>query len=134
ASRIFNIVFFIVVVSSLIPGATIRWVTRWLKLGIAQQPLPPAILEINSSYQLNGELESFFIEPSVAVCGAALREVEFPPGAAVILVVRGKELVAAQGDTVLRAGDHVYVFYRSEDRGLIELLFGCPEEGGSGIA
>jgi cell volume regulation protein A len=134
ADRIFDIVFFIVVVSSIIPGATIRWVTRWLNLGMPQQPLPPAILEINSSYHLNGELTSFFIEPTVAVCGATLREVEFPPGAAVILVVRGRELIAARGGTMLRAGDHVYVFYRPEDRGLVELLFGRPEEGATGVA
>lgn len=131
AERIFNIVFFIVVLSSFIPGATIRWTTRRLQLDTPEKPIPPAILEINSSYRLNGELVSFYIEPSVAVCGALLREIEFPPGSAVVLIVRGTELVAAKGDTVLEPGDHVYVFFRPEDRALIELLFGRPEEGAS---
>lgn len=131
ADRIFNIVFFIVVISSFIPGATIRWTTRRLQLDTPEKPLPPAILEINSSYRLNGELVSFYIEPSVAVCGAALHEIEFPTGSAIVLIVRGNELLAAKGNTILQPGDHIYVFYRPEDRPFIELLFGRPEEGAS---
>jgi cell volume regulation protein A len=129
SQTIFNIVFFVVVVSSIIPGATVRFMTRKLRLDVPQRPLPPAVLEINSSWRLNGELMSFFIEPSVAVCGAPLKEIEFPPGSAVMLVIRGHELLAARGDTVLEPDDHVYVFFRHEDRPLIELLFGRPEEG-----
>ena len=131
SQRIFNIVFFIVVVSSIIPGATIRLVTRRMRLDIPDRPLPPAVLEINSSHRLNGQLASFFIEPSVAVCGASLRDIEFPPNAAVILIVRGQDLIAARGTTVIEPNDHVYIFYRPEDRPLIELLFGRPEEGGT---
>lgn len=44
-----------------------------------------------------------------------------------MLIVRGQELVAARGPTVLRAGDRVYVFFRSEDRAYLELLFGRRE-------
>lgn len=131
ANLIFNIVFFIVVISSIIPGATIRFVTRWLRLDVPERPLPPAVLEINSSHRLNGQLASFYIEPSVAVCGAALREIEFPSSSAVVMIVRGNDLIVARGDTVIEPGDHVYVFYKPEDRPLIELLFGRPEEGGT---
>ncbi|HEX2973045.1 MAG TPA: potassium/proton antiporter [Tepidisphaeraceae bacterium] len=131
AERIFDIVFFVVVVSSLIPGTTIRWTTRKLRLERAEKPLPPAVIEINSSHQLNGELASFFIEPSVAVCGAFLREIEFPPGCSVVLIVRGSELIAPKGNTRLEPNDHVYVFFRHEERPFIELLFGRLEAGGS---
>jgi potassium/hydrogen antiporter len=129
SERIFNIVFFIVVVSSLVPGATIRFVTRRLRLDVPERPLPPAVLEINSSHRLNGQLASFFMEPSAIVCGAALREIEFPPNSSVVMIVRGLDVIAARGETVIQPGDHVYVFYRPEDRPLIELLFGRPEEG-----
>jgi cell volume regulation protein A len=47
----------------------------------------------------------------------------------VVLVVRGRELVAPNGDTVLRPGDHVYVVTREEDRPLLHLLFGRMEQG-----
>jgi cell volume regulation protein A len=44
-----------------------------------------------------------------------------------MLIVRGPELVAARGPTVLQPGDHVYIFFRPEDRAYMELLFGCRE-------
>ncbi len=131
ADRIFAIVFFIVVVSSIIPGSSIRYITRRLQLETADRPLPPAVLEINSSHRLNGELASFYIEAPAAVSGAKLSEIDFPAGAAVMLVVRDQELIAAKGGTTLQPGDHVYVFFRPEDRPFIELLFGRPEEGGN---
>lgn len=127
AERVFNIVFFIVVVSTVLPGATIRAVTRWLQLAVPEQPQPSAVLEINSAHPLTREIASFYIEPAVAVCGASLAEIRLPSSAAVMLIVRGQELVAARGPTVLQAGDHVYVFFQPEDRAYIGLLFGCRE-------
>lgn len=127
AERIFDTVFFIVVVSSIVPGATLRQVTRWASLSVPERPAPEAALEINSPHPLDGELVPFLIEPAVAVCGAALREIELPQGAAVVLVVRGQSVLAARGATTLQEGDHAYVFLRREHRPLIELLFGRPE-------
>ena len=125
--RLFHLVFFIVVVSSFIPGATLRPVTRRARMDVPEHPLPPAALEINSAQHLTGELIAFYIEPALAVAGATLREIDFPAGSAVVLLVRGNELMAARGSTRLEVGDHAYVFVRPEDRPLIELLFGRPE-------
>ncbi len=127
AERIFDTVFFIVVLSSIIPGATLRYVTRWAGLSVRERPIPEAALEINSPHPLDGELVPFLIEPPVAVCGAVLREIELPPGAAVVLVARGKSVIAARGDTRLESGDHAYVFFPPGQRPLIELLFGRSE-------
>lgn len=127
SSRVFDIVFFIVVISSLIPGSTIRPVTRLLGMDAPRKPSPPTLLEINSIARLNGELTSFHIDPSLVVCGARLSELALPRGASVVLIVRGTEPEPARGDTVLRPGDHVYVFFKPEDRPLIELLFGVPQ-------
>lgn len=127
AYPLFNLVFFVVVVSSFIPGSTLRWVTRRMRMDVPTHPTPPAALEINSATHLKGELMSFYIEPSLAVCGAKLMEIPFPAGSAIVLIVRGEELLAARGSTELENGDHVYVFCRPEDRTFINLLFGQPE-------
>jgi cell volume regulation protein A len=129
AERVFNLVFFIVVVSTLLPGATIRAVTRWLRLALPDQPSPSAVLEINAAHPLNGEIASFLIQPEAAVCGASLSEIHLPADAAVMLIVRGRELIAARGPTLLLPGDHVYVFFRPADRRYVELLFGRAEGG-----
>ena len=128
AQRVFTIVFFVVVVNTLIPGATIRWVTRLLGFGQQEKPAPETVLEINSTRPLGGQLGSFFIEPAAAVCGAALRELEFPTGTSVMLIVRDNQLVAPRGDTVIQTGDHVYMFFQPKDKALIDLLFGRAED------
>ncbi|MGC9261136.1 MAG: potassium/proton antiporter [Phycisphaerae bacterium] len=130
AQNVFTIVFFVVVVNTLFPGTTIRWVTRRLGLGHDEKPSPEAVLEINSARPLGGELASFFIESSAAVCGAALRELDFPTGASVMLIVRNDQLIAPRGDTVIQCGDHVYMFFQPSDRSLMDLLFGRVEGGG----
>lgn len=128
AKLIFNIVFFVVVVNSIIPGATIRWLTRKLQLEALTPPPPLAAVEMVSTRLLNGEIMSFHVSESLAVAGASLSHVPFPPESAAILIVRDSELIAAKGQTVLMAGDHVYVFCRPSDRPFIELLFGKPEQ------
>lgn len=128
ASRVFDIVFFIVVVNALVPGATIRRVTRWLGLDEPPAVVPHATLEITSMGPIDGDLLSFHVQPSLLVCDSAIRDLELPEDASIALIVRGPQLVAARGSTVLLAGDQVYVFCRPEDRVLLTLLFGRPEE------
>ena len=129
ADRIFHLVFFIVVLSAIIPGATVAWATRRLGLEMHEPPAPHAVLAIESRVPLRGELVSFYIDDALVVCGLRLDELDFPEGASVALVVRGDQLVPPKGGTVLRPGDHVYVVVEPEDRPLIQLMFGRPEEG-----
>ncbi|HEU4698626.1 MAG TPA: potassium/proton antiporter [Gemmatimonadales bacterium] len=127
ATRIFDTVFFIVVLGALIPGSTVPWVTRHLGLERAEPPPPPALLAIESRHQLQGELTSHHVTATLAVCGVPLGEVPWPDGAAAVLVVRGRTLVPATPDVVLQPDDHVYVLADAADRPLIHLLFGQAE-------
>lgn len=127
AERIFDIVFFVVVVSAFMPGATVSWLARRLDLESNEPPAAQAVLEIESMQPLNGELMSFYVDDALAVAGARLSEVPFPEGSGVTLIVRGRDLVPARGRTVLTPGDHVYIFTRAEEREMIALMFGNPE-------
>lgn len=128
AERIFDLVFFVVVVNVLVPGVTVRKVTQWLGLESREPPPPPALLEITSTQVLKGELLSFYVDPATSVSGAEIAQIPFPDGAAVMLVIRGHDLIAPRGRTVLQPGDHVYVFCRPEDRAFLQLIFGRAEE------
>ena len=127
AERLFTLVFFIVVVNTIIPGATVPWVTRRLDLESADPPAPHAVLGIESLQPLNGELLSFYVDDALAVCGATLADLPFPPGAAVTIIVRGREIIPPKGDTRIESGDHVYIFAHTEDLFIIRLMFGRPE-------
>ncbi len=128
AEHIFDVVFFIVVVSAVIPGATVRRATKFFGVDVKGTPPPSAVLEIASTRPLHADLMSFYIEPASAVAHARVSELPFPAGAALMLIVRGDDLLAVRGDSTLEPGDHVYVFCKPEDRGMIRLLFGPPEE------
>ncbi|SEL90566.1 potassium/proton antiporter, CPA1 family [Stigmatella aurantiaca] len=128
AQHIFNVVFFIVVVNGVLPGATVPWVTRKLGLAANVPEAPQAVLEIASTQLLNGEVSSFYIDVASAAAGARISELPFPAASAAMLIVRGQELLAPKGDTVLQRGDHVYVFSHSEDVPFLRLMFGQSED------
>lgn len=126
--RVFNIVFFIVITGAIVPGVTIRRVTNWLRMDAPGLPIPPAVLEVNSTRVLNGDLLSFFVTDALAVCNATLAEIPFPAESSAVLVIRDGSLLAARGSTQLLPGDHVYVFCRPEDRIFFQLLFGTAQQ------
>jgi potassium/hydrogen antiporter len=128
ADRLFDLVFFIVVAAALVPGATVAWVTRRLGLQSKEPPAPQAVLAIESRQPLQGELMSFYIDEALVVAGMPLEELPLPDGSAVTLIVRHNRLLPPAPDTALEPGDHVHLIAQPQDRGLIQLMFGKPEE------
>jgi potassium/hydrogen antiporter len=128
AAEIFHLVFFIVVVNALVPGTTIRWITDRLGLRSAEPPPPPAVLEITSTMQLDGKVLAFFVDKASAASGVPIRDLPFPPGTSVMVIVRGGALLAPKGDVVLAPGDHLYVVAAPADEPLVRLIFGQQEE------
>ena len=127
---IFHLVFFVVVVNTLLPGATVSWLAR--RLGVAQplfQP-PPASVELISLRDYPSEFVWYTVHRASAVAGALVRDLPMPPGCVLTMVLRGDDVVAPRGATQFEAGDHVCVFVARSDRPLLDLLFGRAEEGG----
>ena len=127
AHRIFNIVFFIVVLNAVLPGATVSWATRRLSLESAEPPPSEAVLTVESFEQLDGELLSYYIDELLPVAGMTLNDLPFPGDAAVTMIVRGRELIAPKGSTRLEPGDHAYVLAKPAALEMVQLLFGRPE-------
>jgi cell volume regulation protein A len=128
AGGVFDLVFFVVVVSTALQGTTAPWLARRLGLERGGPAAPRAVLEIVSTRQLAGEVLTFQVEPASAVSGSRIADLPFPEEAAVMLILRGRELVAPRGNTVLTPGDQVSIFARPEDVPLVRLLFGSEEE------
>lgn len=127
ATAIFDIVFFIVVVNTLIPGAAVAWLARQMGMVAATPPEPAAMLMVESAEPMRGVLRSYFIDKALPVCGAKLADIPFPDGASVTMIVRGSTLLPADGSTELRVGDHVYVLARPDAAPLVQLLLGRPQ-------
>jgi potassium/hydrogen antiporter len=127
AEGLFDLAFFVVVVSALVCGGTIPWVMRKLRLESEEPPPPPAVLEIVSTHPLSGILLSFYVDEALDVTGVPLSEIPFPDGTAITLILRDDAILVPKGHTVLQAGDHVYVATSPADRPFVQLLFGRPE-------
>ena len=124
---LFDIVFFVVLVGSFLPGSTVPWMTRKLKLQASRVTAPSTI--VMESAQTGKELRSFFIEDELAVVGAEVGTLPLPNGAAITMLDRAGTLIPSVSSTVLQAGDHAYILYASEHEAEIELLFGTPDHG-----
>jgi cell volume regulation protein A len=129
ASAIWNAVFFVVLINITVLGFTVRRGARRLDLQASRPPPPHGLIEISSSRPLDAEIEVFYVDPASAVAGSTLADLPpFPAGSAVLMVLRGDDLLTARGATVLEPGDHVYVLTRPEDAGFVHLLFGEAEQ------
>jgi cell volume regulation protein A len=128
AMRLFDVVFFVVVVNALVPGATVRFVTRWLGMEADAAPPAPASIDFNSSRVLGGEVLSLYVRDESDVAGSSVGALHVPVGAAVMLVVRGVDPLPATASTVLQAGDHVYVYCPPEHGVAVREMFGGAEE------
>jgi cell volume regulation protein A len=126
--HVFDVVFFVVVVSVLVQGMTSPWLTRRLRLGGVLTPSPPAILDIATRRPLGAEPVSFFIRPDAAVAGAQIGHIPLPEGVAVLFTIRDQRLLPAHPDLVIEPGDHVYVVVPPAEKGHVHLLFGTREE------
>lgn len=129
AQSVFHLVFFIVVVSAIVPGATIVPMTRWLRLDDPEPPEPSAALEVHSLGPLNARVHIYHIQPTVAACGATLAQIRLPDESSVVLIVRGDSILPARGPTRLEAGDFAYVFCKPADEPAIGLMLGAPLGG-----
>ncbi|HXZ86744.1 MAG TPA: cation:proton antiporter, partial [Myxococcota bacterium] len=125
ADRLFHLVFFVVLVNSLVPGATVGWAARKLGLARAGPPLPAASVEVVSLREFPGEFVWHFIAPASPAAGATLASLPLPEGTVAALVVRGAQVIAPRGPTQLLAGDHICLFETVAGRGALERVFGA---------
>lgn len=123
-----DLVFVMVVVNSLFPGAAVAWLAGALGMRRPSPPPPPAGLEMNSLADYDGDFVSYFVSRASAASKAKVRDLPLPEGSLVTLIVREHDILAPRGETVIEPGDHVYVFSKTADRSFVDLLFGSPEE------
>ncbi|MGW6531111.1 potassium/proton antiporter [Streptomyces venezuelae] len=129
SQRIFNIVFVLVVVYTLIQGPTLPWLARKLRLGDSSEA---ADLGVESAplERLQGHLLSVAIPKESRMHGVEVAELRLPTGAAVTLVVRDGESFVPLPTTVLRRGDELLVVATDPVRDAAEKRLRAVGHGG----
>lgn len=126
--QLFHLVFFVVVINALIPGATVRWAVSLLGVERGGMERPAPVLEINAIDSLPVEIISFRLHPAALATGQPARLLPLPAGADFLLIVRDRQALPVTPDTILQADDHVHVMVRPQDKRSLELIFGLRED------
>jgi cell volume regulation protein A len=102
--QIFNIVFFITLLSLLVQGTSISRVARYLHL---DAPLTDDgnSFGLELPDEMRSKLQELEVTPELLSDGATLKEVTLPEGALVMMVRRRGEHIVPNGQLALQPGD-----------------------------
>src|ERR687895_1272841 len=110
----FNIVFFAVVISTLLQGTTFEPLAKRLGVTTSEPALPRPLAETGTIRRLGAEIVEFPVGPEDAVVGHRVRDLGLPRDALLSVIVRGDEAVLPRGSTRVESGDRLHVVVRSE--------------------
>jgi potassium/hydrogen antiporter len=118
--RIFDVVFYVVLVSVIVQGIGLRPVAHWLVLAREQQQTRPGELDTTTLRALGAELVELDVGEAGLEAGKAIRETPLPGGGVVTAIRRGQGIVQPRGGTVLEQGDRVYLLVQQDQLEKVE--------------
>lgn len=113
SNQIFNIVFFITLLSLILQGSSISWLARKLHLDIPlEEPADRFGVEIPE--EINTDLRSIVLTSEMLKEGNRLKEMKLPAGTLVMMVKRDGEYKVPNGSLELHPGDKLLIISESE--------------------
>jgi cell volume regulation protein A len=113
-ARFFNIVFFAVLLSTVLQGMTVEPVARLLGVTSDEREALHGIVEVGAVRELGADAIEHLVRPGDAAAGARIRELGLPRDALVSLIVRGDGALLPRGSTRVEAGDRLLLIIRRE--------------------
>lgn len=107
AKEMFNIVFFITLLSLLFQGTTIPFVAKLLKVGEkAEREVDTMGIEMPDEM---GTLTNHIVTKKDLQNGNRLKDLDMPVGKRVIMIKRGEDFVVPEGNAALKEGDQMLI-------------------------
>jgi NhaP-type Na+/H+ and K+/H+ antiporter len=119
ATRVFDIVFVIVVVFTLVQGPTLPWAARRLGVTAPAEPLE-IIVDAAPLEELHADLLQAQIPEDSRLHGVEVFELRLPAQANISLIVRDGHGLVPGPDTVLRTGDRLLIVVPASVREVTE--------------
>jgi cell volume regulation protein A len=133
-TQIFNIVFFAVLLSTVVQGLTIEPVATALGVTSSQPALPRPLAETGTIRALGAEVVEYPVGPDDAAAGARIRDLGLPRDALVNVIVRGARALPPRGSTRIEHGDRLHIVVSQEAAGELEPLLERWRDGPVGAA
>jgi len=116
SALIFNVVFFVVLTSALLQGATISPLANYLNFSDGEKEVVPHSLELVSMGKTNNEMIELKLVPDAAISGKSLEEIPLPEDILITAVIREEKLITPRGNTKIFSGDTLYVLVSKKKR------------------
>ncbi len=112
--KFFNIVFFAVLVSTLLQGTTFEPLAKRLGVTTSEPALPRPLTEAGTIRRLGAEVVEYGVGAEDAVVGRRVRQLGLPRQALLNVIVRGGQAIPPRGSTRIEAHDRLHVLVRQE--------------------
>lgn len=104
SQQLFNIVFFITLLSLVVQGMSISSFARWLHLDLPEEKEGNEF-GVELPDEIDTKLEDMTLTTEMLAGGNRLKDMNIPKGSLVMLVKRGNEFIIPNGQVELHAGD-----------------------------
>lgn len=125
---IFNVVFFVVLTSALIQGATVSRLAHRLGLVEGTAPSQPMTLELVAMENLDVDMVELTLPSGSPTEGKRLAELSLPEKMTVSALVRDGQVITPRGTTELRAGDNLFILAHKKQSHLVRSIFETVEQ------
>jgi len=123
STEFFDIVFFAVLLSTVVQGATFEPLARALGATTSATTLATsALTETGTIRQLGADAIEVGAAPGDALVGHRIRDLGLPRAAIVNVIVRDGQAIPPRGSTRIEAGDRLHVLIRREEMGAMRQL------------
>jgi cell volume regulation protein A len=113
-SDLFDVVFIVVVITTLAQGMTLEPLARRLRV-TSREPVRPRVLgDRGTVRRLGAEIVEYPVSPVDGVVGRQVGHLGLPPEATVNVIVRGGEAIPPDRSVRIRAGDRLHLLVRHE--------------------
>ncbi|WP_410770928.1 potassium/proton antiporter [Fontibacillus sp. BL9] len=123
----FNVVFFVILTSAIIQGATISPLAEKLGLAGESGSQPHSLLELVALGKTKSEINHLHIHAGMKIIGKELQGLDLPEEVLVTAVIRGEQIVTPRGNTIIEEGDTLYILGPKAQREKIKTIFSFHE-------
>ena len=127
ARLIFNVAFFVVLVSLLVQGWTLAPFARRLGLQVPAHSGPVQRINVDIPELYDFEFVGFKLSPEAVQPGQPLAEMALPPEARPVALIRGQQTLQGDAMRTLEPGDHIYFLAPSHSVEALSQAF-APEK------
>lgn len=114
SQQLFNIVFFITLLSLVVQGMSISSFARWLHLDLPEEKEGNEF-GVELPDEIDTRLEDMTLTTEMLAGGNRLKDMNIPKGSLVMLVKRGNEFIIPNGQVELHAGDKLLFISENKD-------------------